>query len=487
MPNIYSILKQRHRPTDGMTRREMLKVSLAAGLGLLLSGRSARADGNAKRVVVIGAGFSGLAAAYELKAAGYDVTVLEARNRVGGRVLSFSDLVPNKNVEGGGELIGSNHPTWIAYKEKFKLEFLDVSEEKELEAPIIIGGKRLTQEESDKLWEEMDEALGKMNALAEPINADEPWKSENAKKYDAMSCADWIKTLEASDLCKKAIAASQAADNGAAVTAQSFLGSLTQVKGGGLEKYWSESEVYRCKGGNQQLASKLAGDLGEKRLKLSTPVKAIEETAKGITVTLADGSKLEADDVVLAIPPTTWKHIAIKPELPPALKPQMGSNVKFLIHAKSAFWKEAKLAPDTLSDGPISMTWDGTDGQGAEGEMSMNTYSGGPAAEACRGWNKDERDKKLFAELKLAYADIEKHAVKTRFMDWPSEQWTGAGFSFPGVGQVTTVGPVLREGHGRIHFAGEHACYAFVGYMEGALHSGVSVARKLAKRDGVLK
>ena len=58
------------------------------------------------RVVVIGAGFSGLAAAYELAQAGYDVTVVEARNRVGGRVISFSDIVPGKNVEGGGELIG---------------------------------------------------------------------------------------------------------------------------------------------------------------------------------------------------------------------------------------------------------------------------------------------------------------------------------------------------------------------------------------------
>ena len=82
------------------------------------------------RVVVIGAGFSGLAAAYELSSAGYDVTVVEARNRVGGRVVSFSDMVPGKNVEGGGELIGSNHPTWVAYAKQFKLEFLDVTEER---------------------------------------------------------------------------------------------------------------------------------------------------------------------------------------------------------------------------------------------------------------------------------------------------------------------------------------------------------------------
>ena len=57
-------------------------------------------------------------------------------------------------------------------------------------------------------------------------------------------------------------------------------------------------------------------------------------------------------------------------------------------------------------------------------------------------------------------------------MDWPSTSWTQCGYSFPAPGEVTTVGPVVREGVGRLHFAGEYASYAFVGYMEGALNSG---------------
>ena len=72
-------------------------------------------------------------------------------------------------------------------------------------------------------------------------------------------------------------------------------------------------------------------------------------------------------------------------------------------------------------------------------------------------------------------------------MDWPSDAWVRASYSFPAPGQVTTMGPILREGVGHLHFAGEHTCYAFVGYMEGALNSGVSIARRLAERDGVLK
>src|SRR5918993_887849 len=143
--SLYARLNQRYgRPVDVYSRREMLKATLAASAGLLLSARipilAQPRPAGGKRVVVIGAGFSGLACAHELVSAGYDVTVLDARNRVGGRVLSFSDLVPGKNVEGGGELIGSNHPTWVAYKDKFKLEWLDVTEAEDAEAPIVLGG-----------------------------------------------------------------------------------------------------------------------------------------------------------------------------------------------------------------------------------------------------------------------------------------------------------------------------------------------------------
>jgi monoamine oxidase len=72
-------------------------------------------------------------------------------------------------------------------------------------------------------------------------------------------------------------------------------------------------------------------------------------------------------------------------------------------------------------------------------------------------------------------------------MDWPADEWTMAGYSFPAPGQVTRIGPLLHKGMGRLHFAGEHTCYKFVGYMEGALNSGATIAKRIATRDGVLK
>ena len=487
MPHFYAQLHRRYGKPDGITRREMLQRSLAAGAALLLSDRfSAPVRAAAGRVVVIGAGFSGLAAAYELSRAGYEVTVAEARNRVGGRVLSFKDLVPGKNVEGGGELIGSNHPAWIAYAKQFGLEFLEVSEE-ELEFPIVLGGKRLTAEESEALWEDLETVFNTIVADAAKIpDAHEPWKIPDAAALDARTLAAWIEARDTSAQCKAALHAMMTADNGVITEWQSYLANLAMVKGGGLEKYWTESEVYRCRGGNQQLATKFAAALGAGRVLTRTPVRAVSATDRGVRVTLASGKVLEAEHVIVTAPPPVWNRIAFDPVLPPDLAPQMGSNVKFLIAANGPFWRRAELAPEWLTDGPVQLTWHATDGQRG-GAEALVAFSGGPSADMCREWAPAQRTENYLAELQKVYKGIRASYVRSRFMDWPGDAWAKASYSFAAPGQVTAQGPRLSEGLGRVHFAGEYCSYAFMGYMEGALNSGAAVARRIAARDGVIK
>ncbi len=486
-------------PIDPLTRRSFLAATLAAGVGGLMSCRStqkAPGAGGGKRIVIVGAGFAGLMCAHELKAVGYNVLILDARERVGGRVLSFHDLVPGGTVEGGGELIGSNHPTWAACKAKFGLDFLNASEPGDLDAPIFLDDHRLTAAEAKTLYVEMDEAFKKMTADAAAIDPEKPWTAAGAIELDRKSAAEWLAKLDLSPLCTRAIRVQLEANNGVAMHKQSYLGNLTMVRGGGLERYWTDSELFRCKSGSQLLALKLAQAIGEKNFALKTPVKAIKDRGDKMILTTAGGQTVEADDVVLAVAPSVWNKVQFSDGLiPKGLSPQMGTNVKFLAAVKSRFWKDAHLAPDALTDGDVCMTWDATQGQtitpmvGKDGMASpgacLTAFSGGPAAERILAGKSGPLVDSYVAELSKIYPGFREHFIAAKFMDWPSEIWTGGSFSFPAPGQVTTHGPLMAKPSGGLHFAGEHTCYKFVGYMEGALDSGARVAQHIASRDGV--
>lgn len=472
---------------ERISRREVLKGMMTTAGALMLSYgfpyNSVAKDG--RRVIVIGAGFSGLAAAFELSCAGYDVTVLEARDRVGGRVHTLYDFVDGKTVEAGAELIGANHPTWMAYAKRFKLEMLERTDYPDSAKPCFLGGKLLSPKEAETLWHEVDEQLNLYNSLAEKIDSVQPWRSPNALALDNKTVDAWIDELKCSDICKRAIRLSEASDANMPGW-ESLLGRLCTIKGGGVEKYWTDTEVYRCKGGNQQLAEKLADAIGRERVHLERPVVAVDVLDKKVTVELANGHVLEADDVIVSVPPGTWKRITFTPPFPPQLSPQMANQVKFLSEVKYRFWEQDNLSPNSLSDGPVAETWDATDKQSGEGHACLTVFAGGNAADTGRAWTHDQRMAHYALELERIYPRYGENFIKGIFVDWPSDPWSQAGYSAPAPGQIITLGPILYNGLGRLHFAGEHTSFAFQGYMEGGLNSGASLAKRIAQRDKVV-
>jgi len=191
--------------------------------------------------------------------------------------------------------------------------------------------------------------------------------------------------------------------------------------------------------------------------------------------------------VILAVPPSRWSSIQFSPGLPPFLNPQMGKNIKFLMGLKRQFWVDDNLGPEFSSDGPINLTWESTANQSAIADASaLAAFSGGEDAEKCREWTPKERRRKYLYELGRFYMGVRRSVVKDRFEDWPANEWVKASYAFPRPDEILKCGRFLSEGRGRLHFAGEHTCYAFIGYMEGALQSGLRVAERLAKRDGVI-
>jgi monoamine oxidase len=478
---------------DAPDRREALRAALAVAGGLLCFERNEAADppDPVGRVVVIGAGFSGLACADELAAAGYRVIVLEARDRVGGRVHSRRDLVPGKVVEAGGELVGPNQPTWMAYTKRFNLEPLPHPVDDE-QGPILLNGKRLGPEDAKAVWKGMHELFSRLNEEARHVPAYQAWEMPGARALDLRSLGEWLADQRVEELVRHAAAAQWTASDGMLPSWQSYLGNLAVVKGGGLEKFWDDTDTLHIKGGTQQLAERLRDSLlrrpGGHEVRLGTPVRRVRQQTDKVVVSIAGGKTIEADDVVLTAPPNTWSRIAFDPPLPADLTVPMATNGKYLMVFKDPFWVSEGKSLNALSDGDVQSTWGATSGQGSEGLHGLMLYSGGPTADDWRSWSESERDRRLSEALTQLYPGRSKESQGRHYIDWLSDPWARGTYSFPAPGQVTTVGPVLIKGvRNHLHFAGEYACYAFAGWMEAALNSGVRLARRLCERDGVIK
>lgn len=482
---------QAGRGPDSLSRRNLLQTAIFAASGLLsFEYASAAPPRQLPRIVVVGAGFAGLACADELATWGYPVTVVEARNRVGGRVHTLHDLIPGKTIEGGGELVGPNQPTWMAYAKRFGLQFTDLPWDPS--DVIYFGDEALKPAAARRLWNEMRSALEKLNEAAEKIHAHHPWHSPNAQAIDQQSLDDWIRALNAEPHCKELITIQMTGINGLIPAWQSLLGILAVVRGGGLQKFWDETDTMHCVGGTQQLADKLAQSFsktsGAKKLRLNVAAHAIRVRSDKVIVELSDGTTLETDDVVLTVPPTTWNKIAFEPALPPQLVVPLAASAKYLAVFKKPIWRELSRQPNAMSDGPIQLTWETSSGQGDKGQHAIVAYAGGRAADEFRGWTHEQREFRVREELERFFPGAKQVFAGGRFVDWVSDPWARGTYSFPAPGQVMTVGPLLTAGHHQhLHFAGEYNCYAFTGWMEGALDSGVRTARQFAVRDGLLK
>jgi monoamine oxidase len=476
-----------------MSRRSLIKgAALLAASGVLASVSRGQPAGNAagtggggrtKKVVIIGAGFSGLACALELVARGHEVVVLEGRGRVGGRVLTMRDLTENGSVEAGGEWIGANHPTWLGLAEKFNLNLAESPEEADHYSPLHIGGKILSAKQTEDLYNEMSTCLESMNKDAEAIDATAPWNAANAADLDRKSVGDWLAVQECSDLCRRALNAQISNDNGVPIAWQSYLAHLAMVKGGGVQDYWENSEVFRCRQGNQELATRMYMDLTPERFLLSNPAKRVEWSEDGKSARVIDsrGAKHECDHVVVAVAPTVWKNIEFAPTLPQSLRVQMGLASKMLCTMKTPVWNKLGLSAEALSDSDIGYTWESTGIHPAARQQVLCAFSGGPGAEIGIRLDEAERNDEYKTLLGRIYTGIADEIESMRYIGWPTDRWTMAGYAFPAPGQVTTTSRALTEGlgNGAVQFAGEHTSLAFAGYMEGALSSGTAAAQRI--------
>lgn len=449
-------------------------------------------------VAIVGAGLAGLVAARRLAAAGVRPLVLEARNRVGGRILN-EEIGEGKVVEVGGQWIGPGQERIAALAAELGVGTFPTHDEgRHL---LEVGGKRtsyagaltdarvellrdLSRAVSPLALTDLELARARLDRMARQVPLAEPWAAPKARRWDEQTFASWLRrnTRTAAartllELATEAVWAAEPAD-------VSLLHVLFYAhSGGGFNRLLGTgggAQQDRFHGGSQRLPLLLAEQLGEERLRLGVPVRRIEHGGDGV-VLHADGSSealtVRAKRAIVAVPPTLAGRIAYDPALP-ALRDQLtqrmpqGTVIKTMAIYEEPFWRADGLSGQAATDvGPARVVFDNSPPDGRPGVLLgflegrlAREWGARPAA---------ERQQAILAGHARLFG--ERAARPQRFVErvWADEEWTrGCYGCLMTTGGWTEFGRALRAPIGRLHWAGAETATVWNGYMDGAVQSG---------------
>jgi monoamine oxidase len=415
-------------------------------------------------VIVVGAGFAGLAAAGELSAAGFDVLVLEARDRVGGRVESLR-AADGRRIDTGGQFLCDEMPEVLALARRFGKTLVETPLDGE-----FVAQPPTTEEEAEATYSASMAIRKRMNA----IDPDDPdiaglsvaaWverqgDDEGAKNaFRSMVEGLWCQSLERLPLW-------HLIDNDRRITNENY------------ELQYFIGETMHA------LADDLAAGLGD-RLRLGAAVERIVYGPRGVRVTTASGN-FEAAELVVAVPPVMASRIAFEPPLPAGLARALsvwesGAVIKVLVRYPKAFWREAGLSGTVM--------WRDQHGLFAcevspdPDHAALVVFMGGPRALSWRALDETSFRETLLAKLAAALGQEALTPLEILPRDWTNDRWSGGGYSDLIVDmQARDAEAMLLAGHPPVHFGSSEISPSFPGYVEGAIVAGREVAKKVMAR-----
>jgi len=454
-----------------MKRRDFIFKSTIAGATILVNSKNIDSylpQGKKPRsVIVIGAGFAGLAAAFKLKKFGIKVTILEARDRVGGRVFSHKpESGEGQVIELGAEWVGNSHEKVIQMCKDFGLTL----DNNQFESDLTLSGTHAPAGQ----WgfsKKMDEFWAQKTQIWEKL------PEQKKRKLDRMDWWRYLSNLglEDRDLLLRELLDST--DFGESIRHTSAYAAFAEY----AESSEKNEMDLKIRGGNSMLAQKMAAAIGTENILLNQTVHTVEQTAKnGITVLCANGQKFEAEKIICAIPTFSLQKINWNPVLPQitidALQELQYARIgKFPIVFTERFWGREDF--DMITDTPAHYLYHGTKNQAGKNGILM-CYATGDRAEVLASVDKKQRNEIIMNALKPAFGDVNKYAKDSLMYYWGQDKYSYGAYAFYGKNQWFEVMPVLKKAHMHCHFAGEHLA-DWQGFMEGAVNSGEDAVEQL--------
>ncbi len=466
------------------------QTPLARGQGL---GRAAKA----KKVIVVGAGMAGLAAAYQLAEAGHDVTLLEATLRPGGLVLTlrepFSDGL---YADAGAMFIPENHDLVLGYVRLFQLPLKPYFPQGLARVYYLAGRRMQVGEKEDPPWplpltpEERRLGLGGIRSryvsslLDEIGNPAAPgWPPASLEKYDRLSFGEFLRQRGASPAAVTLLSLGAWNQWGEGVDTVS---TLLVLRGAALRR--SAERFSRIDGGNDRLPRAIAAHLGD-RIHYGTPVVRIESSREGVRVVFLQSGRPEtmmADRVICAIPFSVLRRIKVTPPWSPGKREAIeqlpySSATRVFLQMRRKFWIKEGLSGWALTDLPISSISDATANEGGSRGI-LATYMSGAAARQLAALRESEQVEQTLQQAEKLLPGIRENCEGGRSVSWDSGPWAGGAAPWMKPGQITAFLPHLARPEGRIHFAGDHTS-AWMRWIQGALESGHRAAREVQEAE----
>lgn len=430
-------------------------------------------------VLVAGAGLAGLVAARDLAAMGANVTVVEARDRVGGRVWTLRDgFLEGQHAEAGGDMIDEGHTAIRTLADDLGLRQVRILRSGFSHARADKRGDvKLVAPAPTRGWERLAREL---RGFSQQYRwAERRWNSPIAAAIGRRSVAQWLDDIDADTELRTT--ASGLHGFFLADPADLSLLALVDQFSGDVE---FGTAMFRIDGGNDRLTHMLAADLGE-RVLLNTELLALSQRGGSIRASLRSGkvrSQVRADFVVMTLPATLLRRVPMTPALPAQqheaiVSLQYGRGTKTLLQFSTRFWRAPGRTRAFGSALPFGAAWEGNEDQrGKAGILSL--LAGGSASDATAAIIDREGVNGLVRALSWLGSD-RATLLAWRQARWESDPWSRGGYAVFDPGFPTSQREWLAQPCGQVFFAGEHTSLHWQGYMNGAVESGHRAASEV--------